>query len=502
MSTPMKKELSCFSKITKKLRTPPVVSFFNGRLYPVLVAAMVFLGHTLGIEIYLLPVNMLLFAAAMIATDTVRPLIVVLCTFLYQVPLAHTPGGPVWSDHYLTGIRPFFIGFSVVVIMLTVVYIIVKYKIFVNLKFRDTPLLLSSVLMGIAFMLGGAFSSSWRIEDLGWGFLQAILFPALFLVFYKGLTRESDLQELGAYVAYVSAVIGVLLALEMADLYIFGNDYYGTIFDSSGSVIKDRIHLGWATWNPAGVAIAVLIPMIFYGVIKSKYTWAYILCAVFTYIAALMTFSRNALIFATLAFIASVVITCVCSKGLRRKVFVLITVFGALIVLAGVVVLFDKIVIFARDIFNRGFSDNGRFNVWRTAIENFKTAPVFGTGYYHFWSPELYNYSPAIPLMAHQTVLQLLSATGFVGLAAYLYYRLDSVEMFFCRPTLLKSMLGLSVLVLLLESLLDNFIFTIFPLFYYSVALAVVALIYERQISDAIPVQRRSGLSRKRRRKK
>ena len=456
-------------------------SFFSGRWYPIAVAVMVLLGHTLGAEVYLLPLNAVLFALAMLVSDTVRPLIPVLCTFLYQVPLMHTPGGPVWSSYYSTGIRPALMLFSAAVILLTLVYTAIKFGIFSGLSFRGTPLLVSMTALGVAFLLGGAFSSTWVPGDLLWGAIQAVLFPLLFLVFYRGLRAERDLEELGLYLAYVSAVIGVLLFAQMADLYIFGNDFYGSVFDESGSVIKERIHLGWATWNPVGVAIAVNIPMIFYGVIKGRAPWAYLLCAALTYVAALLTFSRNAMVFSTLAFVLCVLIACFFGDRRRRLVFRIVSVGGAFAVLLAGIVLFEKISVFARDIFDRGFSDNGRFNVWRTAFENFKSAPVFGSGYYHFTSPELYNFSPAIPLMAHQTFLQLLSSMGLVGLFAYLYYRFDTARIFFCRPTLMKTMLGLSMLVLLCESMLDNFIFTIFPLFFYSIALATATLVHERQ---------------------
>ena len=471
-------------KILGKFNTGTLLSlksFFMGKWYPILVAAIVFLGHTFGIEVYLLPVNMLLFALAMLVCDTVRPLIVVLCTFLYQVPLMNTPGGPVWSDHYATGVRPAFMLFSVVVILLTLVYTVIKHCVFTELSFRRTPLIISMAILGVAFIMGGAFSATWMPADILWGVLQAVLFPVLFLLFYRGLRNEKDLSELGLYLAYVASVIGVLLALEMLDLYIFGNDFYGSVFNADGSVIKERIHLGWATWNPVGVAIAVNIPMIFYGVIKGKAPWAYFISACVTYVASLLTFSRNAMIFATLAFGASVLISCFFGEKRRKLVLRIIVGLGALGIIGIAVIVFDKIMVFARDIFDRGLSDNGRFNVWKTAVDNFKSAPIFGSGYYHFNSPELYNFSPAIPLMAHQTFLQLLSSMGVFGLVAYLVYRFDTAMIFFRRPTLLKTMLGASMLVLLLESLLDNFIFTIFPLFFYSIALAVAALISESQ---------------------
>lgn len=488
------------AKIRQKLDTPPVKNFFMGKGYPLFTVILVFLGHTFGIEVYLFMLNVLFFGASMLVCDSIRPMITILCTFMYQVPLLHTPGGPVESDYYLTGAPFVILVISAIAVLSILVYIFVKFKVLSGLSFRKTPLLISTLVLSGAFLLNGAFSSTWQAGDLAYGVVQAIMFPLCFYLFYKGLRAEKDVAELGRYVSYVAALMGLLLAFEMAELYIFGNDFYGTLFDSSGAVIKDRIHLGFATWNPVGVTIAVLIPAIFYGVLVGKYPWLYFAAATVTYLAALSTFSRNAMIVSTLAYAACVIIACFVGDKKRKLVFRIVALAGCAAVLFVVIAFWDKIAVLARDLLERGLSDNGRFRLWNIAIENFKSHPVFGTGFYHFTSPDLFNYSPAIPLMAHQTFLQLMSSMGFVGLAAYIYYRVDTLEMFFKKPTLMKTMLGLSALVLLLESLADNFIFTVFPLFFYSIALAVAAITYERQLEEENPASpARSGLDRKRR---
>ncbi len=485
-------------RLTSKFNTASLQSFFMGRYYPLTVAALVLLGHTFGIEIYLCLVNMILFASAMVTCTSVRPLIIALCTFTWQVPLKHTPGGPVWSNHYLSGPGPWLLGLSVIIIVSTFVYIFIKHKIFKGLSFRDTPLLLSTLILSAAFLLNGAFSSTWEPSDLLYGALQAILFPLLFLVFYKGLKEENDLGGLCLYVSYVAAVMGVLFSLEIADLYIFGNDYYGTLFSESGAVIKERIHLGWATWNPAGISAAVLIPAIFYGTVKGKHPFAYFACACITYVAALLTFSRNTILASSAAFVACILIACFFGDPKRKKAF-RITVGSALLaVVFFVIVFWSEITVFAKDIFDRGLSDNGRFAVWNVAVSNFKSKPVFGTGFYYFYSPILYNYS-FMPLMAHQTFLQLLSSMGLVGLGAYVFYRIDTAGIFFKKPTFEKSMLGLCISVLLCGSMLDNFIFTVFPLFFYSVALAVAALISDAQREEELMIKKAKRKARRKR---
>ena len=146
-------------------------------------------------------------------------------------------------------------------------------------------------------------------------------------------------------------------------------------------------------------------------------------------------------------------------RGKNKRVFRIITAAGVALVIILGAVLFDKIQELLRDYFERGFSDNGRYALWRAAFDNFLDAPIFGMGFYGF-NVETDVFGP-LTKQAHNTVLQLLSATGIVGFSAYAYYRFSTVKPIFKRPSFMKSMMAISIAVLLFGSLLDNFIFNI-----------------------------------------
>ncbi len=488
-----KEQLTLKEKILAKFNTGALESFFMGKWYPVVAAVLVSVGHTFRLEIYMCLIHMILYAMAMVFSPSVRPFIIVLCTFSWQLPLAHSPAGPVWSDHFSSGANPYIFGLCVLIIIATFIYTVIKHKVFCGLSFIKTPLLLSTCILSAAFLLNGAFSPTWELRSLAYGALQAFLFPFVFLVFYKGLKSEKSLEELGLYISFVASVMGIMLAVQMLDLYIPGNpiNHYTTVFNESGGIIKERIHLGWATWNPVGILTAILIPLIFYGAMKGRHKWAYFTAACVSYISAVMTMSRNTLIWASAAFAACMICACFVGTKRQKNVYRALSLGGAFVIILFAIVFWDKISVLAAGILSKGFSDNGRFELWTIAAENFKAHPVFGTGAFYFKPPEaqaeLFGYTPLFPPMAHQTFLQLLGAMGFVGLTAYLYYRIDTAQLFFKKPTLLKSMLGGSVLILLLGSLIDNFIFNTFTVFLYGISLAVAALIYERQADDEIP---------------
>jgi O-antigen ligase len=144
-----------------------------------------------------------------------------------------------------------------------------------------------------------------------------------------------------------------------------------------------------------------------------------------------------------------------------------------------IVLLWSKIQSLLGDYFARGFDSNGRYELWAIALKNFADCPIFGRGFSGFESVHklesgAFAHMGPMPTMAHNTLFELLSATGIVGTLAYGYYRVVSLIPVFKRPTLQKTMLALSLLVTLGGSLLDNFVFNLYPMYFAMVTLAMI----------------------------
>ena len=302
--------------------------------------------------------------------------------------------------------------------------------------------------------------------------MNTIVYFFFFLIVYHGFSDKEKADDLVKYFAYISLLMAGVIIIEMAHLFITADNIF-----IDGSIVKESVALGWGIWNIMGTSLAVLIPVLFLGVEKCKYPWLYFTFAVLTYIFAVLTMSRNALVFATLAFCACVIIFSFCGKN--KKVFRVISCVGILAVVLFAVLFFGKIKVMLGDYFNRGFSDNGRYDLWRLAIDTFLAHPVFGNGFYGFFTDAVFEFGN-VPRMAHNTVFQILSSMGIFGIFAYLWYRVESARVFFRRPSFSKTMLGLSVLVFLLGGLLDNFVFNIHPPLYYTVALAIALRLDEK----------------------
>ncbi len=438
-----------------------------GKTYPLIIALLTAIGSITNLELYFALVHVAFIVGAFLTSKSIRPIFISLITFVMQISVDHAPAYPTHSKYYYTGWRlPVFILIVFAVVAALTVFI-VKNKIYKRVSFKSTPMLLPMLLLSGAFMLNGLFSPKWVFSDLVLGFSNAIVFAFLFILIYHGLSDEDDAKSLADYFSYVSALIALIIIAEVSALYLSGR----VIVD--GVIIKENVALGWGIWNLIGVSLAVLIPMLFYGVNNSKYPWFYLAVAALTYVFTVLSMSRNALLFSTFAFVACVIILAV--KGKNKKVFRIVCAIGIVAAVFLAIIFKDKIHTVLTDYFERGFSDNKRFLLWEAAFDNFLLAPMFGNGFFGFEVSDELLFSFGLQAkQAHNTVLQLLSATGLVGLFAYLYYRYHSIKPILKRPSLEKIFVFMSILVLLCESLLDNFIFNFYPMFYYTVALVIL----------------------------
>ena len=83
--------------------------------------------------------------------------------------------------------------------------------------------------------------------------------------------------------------------------------------------------------------------------------------------------------------------------------------------------------------------------------------------------------------MMHNTPIQLLGSMGIFGFLAYGYYRFETLRPFIKRPTLDKCMLGATLLVIIVGSLIDNFLFLSKHLLFYPIVLAVAFKLAESE---------------------
>ena len=122
------------------------------------------------------------------------------------------------------------------------------------------------------------------------------------------------------------------------------------------------------------------------------------------------------------------------------------------------------------------FNDAHRFETYGEGLKVFLQYPFFGESFFHeSFSPDAFSivtaFSNFFPARWHNTIIQLLASCGICGLGAYLFHRIQTLRLFFTKRSILKTFIGVGVILLLLMSLLDCHLFNLGPAFFYAICL-------------------------------
>ena len=440
-------------------------SFFMGNVYPIAVCALVFLGNVTALDYYF---NFLVTAAAIFAlflTDSVKPIIITVCTYIYQISIPHAPSYPTYSDFFFSGWRAPATVILIVCVGAAFSVFFFKRGIHRKLTPKRTPLLIPLSAFSIALIVNGVFSSDWTLENLIFAILNIIVYFFWFLILYHGLDEKENVEKLAGYFSYVSLLISFVIVLELACLYIWGN----VIVD--GEITKVSVALGWGIWNLVGGALVSYIPILFYATRYPRLKWISAPLCALAYLSCILTLSRNALLVGTLVLLLCVFIH-MRTLVKRRGLVALAIAISFLFLSVAIALAWDKISTLFLDYFNRLLSDNGRFSLWREAISDFSCAPIFGVGFYGY-TPDTATFG-VLPKMAHNFVLEFLCASGIFAPITFGFWIFESARAIFKVGDSGRLILSLTPLSVLVGSLFDNFVFYIYPMFIYNVILAII----------------------------
>ena len=460
----MNKAASTVAAVQSKV--PALAAFFEGKLYPILIGILVFLGHTTKLEFWFNFPVMLSATLALVICDSIRGFLPGMLMMLYQITYEHG-----FSDYYFT--PPVFVVLVIMVVLMGLCFVYFFIKHVAPMIKWHSPLLFPLAILSVFLLTNGLFSGEWRINNLYYSMLQVLAYPIMFYALLYGM-KSKDREETMEYVTLIASVVALVVAGELAVLYISG----AVIVD--GNIVKENVHLGWGMWNPIGFTLTALIPLIMRGAIVGKHRTVYLVIAFIVWGGAILSMSRNAQLFSTLTVAACVVIGAF--SGKRKLLFRILLATGVLGVLCVAVLFWDKLLPLAE----KFLYDNGRFDLWKSAITNFTEAPIFGKGFYGFGQDNVF--ASFLPWLAHNTVLTMLSATGILGTLAYLFYRVCTARIFFKNMSLDKLMLLLPILVTLGMSLIDNYTFHVYTTFIYSLCLAVAFEIGEGKDAEEVKI--------------
>lgn len=448
--------------------------FFLGKWYPVLTFLLVVLGYVTGLEVYTLLINTVLMAFAIVRTLSIKPMLFYMLTFMYQFSAQHLPMRPFYSDHYYSGHRPFVIVASGVIIVVAVLIYFVRSKVLRFVTWRKIPLLLPLILFCGAMLVNGLFVKGNDIMDFVWGCGQVLVYLVIYLLCYLGLRNENR-RELFDYFRHLVTLMSWVIVLECAWFIVSGDR-------SFGQVVSERsLALGVGNCNIVGAHAAMLIPANLYGLMKGKRPYLSLLTGFAVYAVAMVSTSRNAMLFGTVYFICAFIF---CAFfGSKKKQMGRLIVSATVFLVVFAIIFRAEVVSVIKLYLDRGMGNNGRYPLWERAWQLFLESPIFGKGFFtlDLTTPNSFDKLSfeLVPDFAHNTVFELLGATGIVGFVTYSIYRISTLVIAFRKPNAERIALVISALYIVFASLLDNFVFQIFSPVLYTVTMVIAVFLYE-----------------------
>ncbi len=461
------------TNVIKKLN-----AFYESVLYPALISLIIILSYIFKAEVIGVCTSIFLLSVGLIVCKDLKPLIPLLLGFILFIPKheGFAVGSPAYIE-YILGYLPYIIVLSCILVLSFILHFIL-WGGFIQIFTKPSKLLLYSLPFAILICLNGLFSQNYSINNLIFAIGNDFCLIGLFAIFINNLTYE---QKTIDYFFKTCACLAVVVIAEFITICL------SQPVIANGKIFKYAINLGWGNTNNYGNYGCFLIAPIFYLAYKSKKQYQvilYYILGLFTIAFVWLSLSRNAIL--TSSIITAFIFVFLCVKGENKKlclklVIGTISIAALFIVTCLILVYAFKIEIkFFEDVTNLGFNDNGRFALWTDAFNAFLAYPILGQG---FFGCAYGSWTGFIPGMYHNTIFQLLGTCGILTLLAYGFYRYKTIKVILYKLNDEKIFLGIIVFVLAFSSLLDNFIFHIYPTFFYAIALALCDLHYEKEKS-------------------
>ncbi|MCH5148293.1 MAG: O-antigen ligase family protein [Clostridiales bacterium] len=500
----------------------------SDKYFVVATACVTVLFYYLNLEIITIYYIALTGILTVLLLDDLTPLLSNFLFMCIMISVKHSPStfrvGAGNGSDYLA--NPAILAQIVVLICLYVIATFVRLAFTIKQnKFKITPVFWTLVAFSAVLLLNGVFSTNYRFLDFVYGVFLAFCFLGIFCIVKDNLscTKEAYFK-----IAFTFFVFSVALLLELAVKYISA----GVIQD--GKVNRNLLAFGWGMYNNFALLLLICVPSVMYLAGTQKYGYLYFVYSIFLSIGVILSMSRQAWVALVVIYLISLVALLLNGKyrlinsiitgvvgvvflivflTLKDKILILLSgtpnssgvksavllLVGALYIIAiSVLIIKCKnkyikygvtggsllIILIVAGIFHEKTfellsklieSSNGRNVLWKDAIDNFLSAPVFGIGFFvNLKNDPGFAGMEIIPNMYHNTFFQLLGSCGILGVSAYIAHRVFTVISFSRNMSIERSFIGLSILCILITTLFDNHLFYIFPTILYSFLLAIL----------------------------
>lgn len=350
---------------------------------------------------------------------------------------------------------------------------------------QKRSLIVGMLVLGAAYLMSGIGNQNYT-SIAGKNLVFAALQFASIILLYFIFTATINWQEVRKdYFAWLGVIMGLVVCLQIANIYITA----GVI--QNGVITRSKILTGWGIYNNIGALVSMSIPFAFYLACKKKHTYIYLILATVLLVGLICSCSRGSIVGGVFIYAFSFIVTFFKAENkkayrISSAVLIAVAVGLCLIFSSTLIELFKKVPSIIKNTSDNSlaFNDSSRFKIYEKGLHSFLQNPIFGesfypTSYVPYGFSTIESFSSFFPPRWHNTIIQILSSCGSVGMLAYGFHRFQTIKLIAKKPSAEKSFIGLSILALLLMSLLDCHFFNVGPTLIYSMMLAYAENIHQ-----------------------
>lgn len=282
--------------------------------------------------------------------------------------------------------------------------------------------------------------------------LIVVIIIAFYFFFLFTNTAESSKPF-----AKTFAYFGVLVSLQMITYY-------------SSTALGDSFspNTGWGNPNEGANILLLVLPFSLYlSVEKARYLWPFF----FTIIGIILTLSRGGILFMVFALIWLLILL---FRKYRKRFYQTIIIFAIII---GITYLFAPtlFLFIFNTILQDGFSDSGRFELYRQAWQIFQEHPWLGIG--TTLSPAVFD----VPVWFHSTFFDVIASLGVIGLVAFLFHLFQKYFLLFTKRNPFKWFALAGILASEMYGLIDV---SYFHFLYFIVLIFILSFVERSEMTE------------------
>lgn len=457
----MTTDFTIFRKIIDRIS-----AFMDSIWFAVVLGLIELLSYYLGLDLIIILCVSFFLSFALLFKKNLSCLLPLFLFMSSMVSLKNSPGNVEnQNGFYFSSL----IYVPCIIAVAIPVCIVLYFAIFnlIKKKIDFNTLLISILILGVAFLANGLFCDSYIFLDFVFGFFMFFFFLLLFLAILPRITvDEKSLKTIARQIEIYSFVI-------IAELLVFYINFF-----IEGNKIDSRliIFLGWGNRNTIGMLLSICFCFLFYLVKKEddkKFKILAIVGFILTSIGIIMSFSRQVYLSVAALITFYLLYGIIKKKGNNRKKYIAFFSAWCVLGISFVATCFYLGYFSVLTKENINLISDGRISLWKEALTAFTECPIFGKGFYFLGGDPKVQLDNVMPLCCHNTILEILGACGIFGFLSYALYRIMTIKEIVKNFNNDKLCAICGLFMILFMSLLDIHIFDLLGTCIYIVLLCM-----------------------------